>query len=202
MKYILDGLKNRFIRIKTRKKINMKKRVYFEMYDFEVGKYSYGYEQFFYKNVNLEFIGSFCSIASNVTITGMNHPTHFITTNPFIYYSSRGFIEKDKLYLIPKNRNDKVKIMNDVWIGSNVTILPSVTIGNGAIVAAGSVVTKDVPNYAIVAGVPAKVIKYRFNDDEIELLNKIEWWDWDDEKIKDNINLFTRNDEFFAKFKD
>lgn len=169
----------------------------YEKYGFSVGKYTYGHQQFFYKGVNLKEIGAFCSIAKNVSITGMNHPTSYITTNPFIYYKSRGIVTEDRLDLIDKEKNKKVIIGNDVWIGENVTLLPSVKIGNGAIISAGSIVTKDVPDYAIVGGVPAKIIKYRFSKEEIEILNDIKWWEWPNEKIKQNINYFTSNEEFF-----
>ena len=127
----------------------------------------------------------------------MNHPTSYITTNPFIYYKSRGIVTEDRLDLIDKEKNKKVIIGNDVWIGENVTLLPSVKIGNGAIISAGSIVTKDVPDYAIVGGVPAKIIKYRFSKEEIKILNDIKWWEWPNEKIKQNINYFTSNEEFF-----
>lgn len=79
-------------------------------------------------------------------------------------------------------KNGKVTIGNDVWIGAGTIILPNIKIGNGVIIAAGAVVTKDIPDYAMVGGVPAKVIKYRFNPQEIEILNKVKWWNWSDEK--------------------
>lgn len=180
---------------------NMGVGAMYDKYGFSVGKYTYGHQQFFYSGVNLKEIGAFCSIAKNVTITGMNHPTNYITTNPFIYYKSRGLVSEDRLDLINKEKNEKVIIGNDVWIGANVTILPSVKIGNGAIVASGAVVTKDVPDYAIVGGVPAKVIKYRFTDEEIKLLNYSKWWEWSDEKIKSRINEFTNKESFFKLIK-
>lgn len=172
------------------------KGTYYEKYGFSVGKYTYGHQQFFQESINLKEIGSFCSIAKNVVITGMNHPTNYITTNPIIYFKSRGFIKEDRLDLINKDKNKKVIIGNDVWIGTNVTILPSVKIGNGAIVGAGSVVTKDIPDYAIVVGVPAKVIGYRFDENEIKLLNESKWWDWPNEKIKSYINDFVDKEKF------
>ena len=95
-----------------------------------------------------------------------------------------------------------ITIENDVWIGANSTIMSGIKIGNGAIVAAGSTVTKDVPSYAIVAGNPAKVVKYRFTEEQIEKLLSIAWWDWDEQKIKDNaIDMWSDNiDGFINKF--
>lgn len=82
----------------------------------------------------------------------------------------------------------KTYIGNDVWIGENVTIKDGVRIGNGAVIGTAAVVTKDVPPYAIVAGVPAKIVKYRFDPEKIELLQEIQWWDWTPEKIYNNLS--------------
>jgi serine acetyltransferase len=79
-----------------------------------------------------------------------------------------------------------ITIENDVWIGAKATVMSGIKIGNGAVVAAGSVVTKDVPPYAIVAGNPAKIVKYRFDESQIEKLLQISWWNWDEGKIRDN----------------
>lgn len=87
-----------------------------------------------------------------------------------------------------------VKIGNDVWIGYRAIIPVNVTVGDGAVIAAGAVVTKDVPPYAVVGGVPAKVIKYRFSQDVIEKLLDLRYWDRPDEEIKKNINLFQKED--------
>jgi len=83
-----------------------------------------------------------------------------------------------------------ISIGSDVWIGSNVIILSGVTIGDGAVIGAGAVVTKDIPPYAVAAGVPAKVIKSRFSDEDITLLLSARWWDWDFEKIKRRLPMF------------
>ncbi|HDZ8876661.1 hypothetical protein J4G66_16215 [Aeromonas dhakensis] len=96
--------------------------------------------------------------------------------------------------------NQKIKIGNDVWIGANAIILPGVTIGDGAVVGAGAVVTRDVPDYAIVVGVPAKVIRQRFNKKQISILKRICWWDWDDEQIQEKAGLIKNPDLFFSYY--
>ncbi len=197
--YVKRHIFRLYYRIKDLMKKNKSQSILYKRYGFSVGKFTYGYQQFFYEGVNLEKVGSFCSIAKNVTITGMNHPTKYVTTHPFIYYQSRGFIYKDRLDLIDDEKNQKVIIGNDVWIGTGVIILPSVKIGNGAIIGAGAVVTNDVPDYAIVVGVPAKIIKYRFCEKEINLLNKLEWWNWPNENIKENTEKFIDKSIFKLK---
>jgi acetyltransferase-like isoleucine patch superfamily enzyme len=177
-------------------------RFYFHYrFGLPVGKYTYGYEQFITTAKGIASIGSFCSLASNITITGINHPINFVTTHPFLFYSSRGFILEDRLELLDQNKNRKVIIEDDVWIGTNVTILPSVKICSGAIIGAGAVVTKDVPPYAIVAGNPAKVLKFRFGEKEIEKLLEIKWWVWPDEKIRENGRLFLEPHTFINMFR-
>ena len=91
-------------------------------------------------------------------------------------------------------------IGNDVWIGRNAIILPGNTIGDGAIIAAGAVVTHDVPPYTIVGGVPARPIRKRFSDDIIEKLLEIKWWDWPEEKIVENFEYFYQPEKFAEKF--
>jgi virginiamycin A acetyltransferase len=155
---------------------------------YEIGKYTYGAPivKDWHHSSTLK-IGNFCSIAENVTILlGGNHPTDWISSFPF------GFIFEDfreRHYQSPKLTKGDVIIGNDVWIGINVTILSGVTIGDGAIVAANSIVTKNVLPYTIVAGNPAKVLKKRFDDDAISKLLIIQWWNWEIEKIKENLDL-------------
>ena len=132
-------------------------------------------------------IGSFCSIADNLTIfLGGNHRVDWISTYPFPAFSNN-FPEAGGIGGFVATKGNVV-IENDVWIGSDVTILSGVTIGNGAVVGAKSVVAKNVEPYAIVAGNPARLIRYRFDAQTREKLLKIRWWNWPIEKIRKNVH--------------
>jgi len=130
-------------------------------------------------------ICKFTSIAANIQIIGALHNSYITNYN----FSRLLPLEERKNHSDGISRGDIV-IGNDVWIGINVIILSGITIGDGAIVGAGAVVTKDIPPYAIAVGVPAKVIKYRFSDEEIQLLLNAKWWDWEFSKIKRKIPMF------------
>ncbi len=138
-----------------------------------------------YTKVAKSEIGRFCAISWDCTINAISHSHENLTVSAFPYVPYVGeFVEtRNQTY-------KKVVIGNDVWIGANSVIMPGVTIGDGAVVGAGAVVTKDVPPYAIVVGVPAKVVKYRFSEDFIKQLLDIKWWELDREVIKNNIHLF------------
>lgn len=103
------------------------------------------------------------------------------------------FEKNNVLYHYPVNK-DKLKIGNDVWIGYEAVILSGVTIGDGAIIGARAVVTKDVPSYTIVGGVPAKPIRKRFDEETIQKLEEIRWWDWEEERIKKNVQAIRSGD--------
>lgn len=153
----------------------------------------------------IESIGSFCSFASGVTIA----QTHYmgVTTHQFLFSSWR-YPELDKLMPHEKQKeifekhiaSKKTKIGNDVWIGQNAVIMAGVNIGDGAVIGAGAVVTKDIPDYAIAVGVPAKVIKYRYDEETVAALKKIKWWEWSDEQIAARFNDFLNIDEFVKKY--
>lgn len=139
-------------------------------------------------NIRNAEIGSFCSIGSNVSINIGKHPTNLISSHPAFYSNNKCFQTfSDKMYF---DEYGKVTIGNDVWIGSNVTIMGDIRIGNGAIVAYGAIVTKDVPPYAIVGGIPARVLKYRFDENTIKELLEIKWWELSDEFLKRHFKLF------------
>lgn len=135
-------------------------------------------------SLNKVKIGSFCSIARNVSIQERSHHTDRIST----YYINKNVLGEN----IEKDITSKgdIVIENDVWIGAHCVVLSGAHISTGAIVAANSVVTGFVPPYAIVGGSPAKVIKYRFNQDTINTLLKSAWWEWSVEKIKAHKELF------------
>ena len=156
----------------------------------KVGKWTYGIPEIKYdhKGGNLE-IGAFCSIAGGVQILlGGNHRLDWVTTYPFyVYWESARFMPS------PPHSKGDVIIKNDVWIGENTTILSGVTIGNGAVIGTSSVVAKSVPDYAIVIGNPARVIRKRFDDKTVERLLLIKWWEWDDTRIDRFLPLMLRH---------
>jgi virginiamycin A acetyltransferase len=129
-------------------------------------------------------IGSFCSISWYVTIQEFNHRIDQCATASI---AAKMFNEGKRQDLISKTG---IVIGNDVWIGAQCTIVSGATIGNGAVIGANSVVTGSVPPYAVVVGSPARIIRYRFSESIINLLQEVEWWNWDDEKIKRNRALF------------
>lgn len=147
-------------------------------------------------------IGRYTSIGPNVIVTRGKHPIeNFVSTHP-AFYSVRNqvactYVAIQKFQEFD-NKEDgyATHIGNDVWIGSGAIILEGVTIGDGAVVAAGAVVTKDVPPYAVVGGVPAKVIRCRFNEEQIALLQEFKWWNKDKVWLKNNAEKFEKIDEF------
>lgn len=173
------------------------------------GKYSYGP---LCRHPLVKSVGNFTCIALGADVVG-NHSMNYVSIHDFLTaceinypYKSYDEYKDSKWYFegvnphgeIPKR--ERICIGNDVWIGENVIITNGSNIGNGAVCAAGAVVTKDVPDYAIVAGVPARIIRFRYNSEQIEKLNVIQWWNWSDEKIRKNYEDFYLDiDEFISK---
>lgn len=151
------------------------------------GRYSYGRPKFMtWTQEDRITIGSFCSIADEVVIFGGGeHRIDWITTYPLRVVFNLPGAGKDG----HPHTKGETRIGNDVWIGYRAVILSGVTLGDGVVVGAGAVVTKDAPPYSIVAGNPAKVIRYRFDEDVIEALLRIKWWEWPIEKIIENAGV-------------
>ena len=174
------------------------KRYWFAKYkNLIVGKYTYGYE--FIENKSLKSIGAFCSIAHGTVIVPNDHRMDWVTTSPILAVKDFGFTDRDLNMEYCPSEKREVIIGNDVWIGANCIIFEGVKIGDGAVIAAGSIIRHDVPPYAVVVSVD-KIIKYRFSKDVIDKLLKIQWWNWPDDKIKENLNLLYNPEKFVEKF--
>jgi len=166
--------------------------------DYDIGSYTYGLPKIldYKRKIKPKLkIGRFCSIGKNVTIflSYTNHNYLKVSSYPFDYLLNGKINEKN---------NSDVIIGNDVWIGYDVFINSGIEIGDGAVIGSKSVVTKNVNPYEIVGGNPIKNIKYRFTENQINKLLKIKWWDWNIEKILENVNYINNEniDEFITKF--
>lgn len=153
-------------------------RYYFlKKYDIRVGLHSYGC----FCPTRIApgtVIGRYCSIADTVRVLNGNHGLSFLMLHPYAYNPSLGLVAKETI------TRSRCTIADDVWIGHNAIILPNATeIGRGAVIAAGAVVTRSVPPYAIVGGNPARVIKMRFDPELIEKIEATKWWEWDRKEL-------------------
>lgn len=162
----------------------------------EIGDYTYISTN---SNISLTHIGKYCSIGPNLFCGWGIHPTNSISTSP-MFYSLR---QQNGVSLTEINKIEERKIItigHDVFIGANVTILDGITIGDGAVIGAGAVVSKDIPAYAIAVGCPIRIIKYRFNEDQISALKRIQWWNFEEDKLQDIEKMFFDIDEFIKKY--
>lgn len=179
----------------------------------KIGKYSYGP---LCNHWLVESVGAFDSFAAGSDVVE-NHATKYISTHPFLYYGHEHNTAHVKMYdqyqdadwyfpgVKPHGKAHKLRritIGNDVWLGHNVIITNGANIGNGVIAGAGSIITKDVPDYAIVVGVPARIIRYRFNPEQIAALNRIKWWNWSDKKIREKYEDFYLPIDEFIRIND
>ena len=162
------------------------RRILASYHNIEIGLYSYG-GCFDLANIQPRTrIGRYCSFANGVRISHANHSITFRSAHPFFYNPNCGYVEKE---LITRG---SIEIGNDVWIGWNAIILANVNrIGDGAVIGAGAIVTKDVPDFAVIAGNPAGVIKFRFSEHVQESIRRSKWWDKDIEELEGNLEDFS-----------
>ena len=176
------------------------------------GKYSYGP---LCNHWLVEKVGAFCSFALG-TDAVENHATDYISTSPFLYVEPKfnpAFVTGDSYedYKYCKwyfegvhphgivRKLKRISIGNDVWLGRNVLITNGASIGNGVIAGAGAIITKDIPDYAVVVGAPARIIRYRYSPEQISALNQIAWWNWSDRKIREYYEDFYYDADTFIK---
>lgn len=159
----------------------------------KIGRYTF-INKYALIDKSVKNIGRFCSIGYGAKLGLANHPLDRISTHAFTYDKKYGFIDESN-YTTAANAPN-CTIGNDVWIGANAIVLAGVTIGDGAVIGANAFVNSNVEPYSIVVGSPAKHLKYRFNEGEIEKLLQEKWWNWEDEKLKKKIHLFTNNSPF------
>lgn len=198
IKYLLGMLKYFFYRnvsfgalvtndsvISRKARINRKVKVFRS----EIGDYSYVGRN---SSLVCASVGKFCSIACDCVIGAGKHTLDNISTSPIFTEQANGtgysWIEKSVVDPCP----DVVEIGNDVWIGARAMVIGNVKIGDGAVIAAGAVVTKDIPSYAVAGGVPAKVIKYRFEPQVIGVLRRLRWWDMPSGRLRKSVIFFQR----------
>jgi hypothetical protein len=166
----------------------------------EIGDYSYMMQEC---EVWAARIGKFVNMASHVRLNATNHPTWRATLHHFTYRSGDYWPDADREEaFFDWRRGNAVVIGHDVWIGHGATVLPGVTVGNGAVVGAGAVVSRDVAPYTIVGGVPARLIRERFDQATGQRLERLAWWDWSHSRLRDALDDFRTLDieAFLARY--
>ena len=175
-----------------------KARVYppYFLHDVEIGAHSYVAKNSSITNCT---IGKFCSIGPNFCCGLGIHPLEGISTSPMFYSPSK--VNGSSLVQQPKVEESRHTLIgNDVFIGANVTVLDGVTIGDGAVIGAGAVVSKDIPPYAIAVGSPIRIMRYRMTDEQIAALQRIQWWNWEDDRLQEVEKMFVDIDGFIARY--
>lgn len=173
-------------------------RIYapFFLHEVKIGDCSYVAKN---SNITNCTIGKFCSIGPNFCCGLGIHPTDGISTSPMFYSTSKvngaAFVEQNKVV-----ESKHTTIGNDVFIGANVTVLDGVTIGDGAVIGAGAVVSKDIPPYAIAVGCPIRIVKYRMTEEQIAAMQRIQWWNWEEDRLQEVEKMFEDIDVFIERY--
>ncbi|WP_176142454.1 CatB-related O-acetyltransferase [Halobacillus hunanensis] len=150
-----------------------------------------------FSSVNNTYIGKFCSIADKCAIGGASHPLNWVSSSP-VFHQGKNIMKKNFSHH-DFNPYQKTTIGNDVWIGSNSLIKSGITIENGAVIGMGSIVTKNVGAYEIWAGNPAKLIRKRFSEGEINMLQNSKWWEWDEHTLAEKSKYFNDIEKFLER---
>lgn len=185
---IINSLLGKYVKIES--SVILKKVV--------IGDYSYIGDKCAICRTN---IGKYCSIGPSLETSPGRHPTRsFVSTHPIFYSTLKqcGISYSDKEYF---DEYSRIEIGNDVWIGAHAIVLDGVNINDGAIVGAGAVVTKNVPAFSVVGGIPAKVIRYRFDAETIEFLIEFKWWNRDPDWVRQNYKEFHNAETFVRKYR-
>ena len=199
LKYLIGLLKNLFnpavsvfTKIDNQSVVSRKAKVYgkTQVTSSTIGDYSYVGRN---SRIVHADVGKFCSISGAVRLGMGTHTLDKLSTSP-IFTERHNSTKHQWTEVQTDNPFKRVTVGNDVWIGTGVMVMGGVTIGDGAVIGAGAIVTKDVPPYAVVAGVPAKIIRYRFSEEHIEALLKMKWWNKSEGVLRENVNLFQNSD--------
>ena len=199
LKYLIGLLKNLFnpavsifATVDNHSHISLKAKVYSHVHiaNSTIGAYSY-----VSRNSRIVYadVGKFCSIAGETKVGMSTHTLDKLSTSP-IFTENKNATKHSWVKKSTKDPFERVTVGNDVWIGVRAMVLGGKTIGNGAVIAAGAIVTKDVPPYAVVVGVPAKIVRYRFSQEVIDRLEASKWWNLPDKILKENIALYQSNE--------
>ena len=138
-------------------------------------------------------VGNYCSIAPNVKLGQLEHDLRCVSTNTHIFGPQNGLTDFT-------GYKSKTVIGNDVWLAANVVVKQGVTVNTGAVIGAGAVVTKDIPPYAIAVGSPIRIIRYRMTEEQIAAMQRIQWWNWEDERLHEVEKMFEDIDGFIEKW--